>query len=75
MGKIIAWMIVIFLVLFALRLIGVRNARRRAAQQGPPKPIGEPMVKCLSCGVFLPKSEARTVDGGYACASGGCAKG
>jgi hypothetical protein len=76
MAKIIAWLIVIFLVLFALRLIGLRNARKRAAaQQGEVKAAGVPMVKCVNCGVFLPKGEARAVEGGYACASGGCAHG
>jgi hypothetical protein len=73
MAKIIAWLILIFVVLFALRMIGLRNARRRAAaQQGTANPLAEPMVKCLRCGVFLPKAEARSIEGGYACTSGNC---
>ena len=35
--------------------------------------IAEPMVRCLKCGIFLPRSDARAVDGGFACASGSCA--
>ena len=75
MTKIIAWLILIFVVLFALRLIGLRNARlRRNAQGGAaPAPASEPMVRCLRCGVFLPRKEARAVGDGYTCATGSCA--
>ncbi|HEY2969213.1 MAG TPA: PP0621 family protein [Casimicrobiaceae bacterium] len=75
MTKIIAWLILIFLVLFALRLINVRNARirRNAARDAAPKPAAEPMVRCVRCGIYLPRTEAREISDGYACASGGCA--
>ncbi len=75
MTKIIAWIILIFLVLFALRLINVRNARirRNAARDAAAKPAAEPMVRCVRCGIYLPRTEAREISGGYACASGGCA--
>ena len=72
MIKIIAWIIFIFVVLFALRMIGLRNARRRAGASATAKQIAEPMVRCLRCGIFLPRNEARAVDGGFACASGSC---
>ena len=80
MAKIIAWLVLIFLVLFALRMIGMRNARaqRKSCQGGnaakatSAKP-GEPMVRCTRCGVYLPRKEAREVSGGYACAAGECA--
>ena len=74
MTKIIAWLILIFLVLFALRLINVRNARirRNAARDAAAKPAAEPMVRCVRCGIYLPRTEAREISGGYACASGGC---
>jgi hypothetical protein len=76
MSKIIAWLILIFVVLLALRLINVRNdsARRRAA--GPPNPVdtGNPMVRCVNCGVFLPRADARAMNDGFACADGQCAK-
>jgi hypothetical protein len=72
MAKIILWIIFIFVVLFALRMIGVNNARKRARASASAKQIAEPMVRCLRCGVFLPRNEARAVDGGFACASGSC---
>jgi hypothetical protein len=31
------------------------------------------MVRCVRCGVFLPRKEARAVGEGYACAGGACA--
>ena len=76
MTKIIAWLILIFLVLLALRMINVRNARarRNAARDAAPKPAAEPMVRCVRCGVYLPRAEASTVSGGYACSSVACAQ-
>jgi hypothetical protein len=73
--KIIAWLILIVLVLLALRMINVRNARvrRNAARDAAPKPAAEPMVRCVRCGVYLPRAEASTVSGGYACAGKVCA--
>lgn len=72
MAKIIAWLILIFLVLFALRMINLRNARtRRKAAEGARAAI-EPMVRCSRCGVYLPRAEARKLGDGYACAAGGC---
>lgn len=75
MAKIIAWLILIFVVLLALRMINLRNARKqaRAASASQPGRLAEPMVRCVRCGVFLPRSEARAVNGDYACASGSCA--
>ena len=84
MAKIIAWLILMLLVLFALRIIGMRNARaqRKSASSGgrgdsaqatSAKPGAEPMVRCGRCGVYLPRQEAREVTGGYACAAGDCA--
>jgi predicted secreted protein len=75
MAKIIAWLILIFVVLFALRMIGLRNARirRRAEGKAPSAPAAEPMVRCVRCGVFLPRNEARAVGDGYACARATCA--
>jgi hypothetical protein len=75
MAKIIAWLILIFVVLFALRMIGLRNARirRRAEGKAASGPVAEPMVRCVRCGVFLPRNEARAVGDGYVCAKGSCA--
>ncbi|MDQ2962669.1 MAG: hypothetical protein M3R31_05845 [Pseudomonadota bacterium] len=77
MTKIIAWLILIFLVLLALRMINVRNARarRNAARDAAPKPAAEPMVRCVRCGVYLPRAEAKSITGGYACARETCSHG
>ena len=76
MAKIIAWLILIFVVLFALRMINVRKARSRT--RGAAAPAGgteaQPMVRCARCGVFLPRTDASPVAGGYACADSECAK-
>jgi uncharacterized protein len=73
MGKIIAWLILIFLVLFALRMINLRNARTRRKTDEAARAAIEPMVRCSRCGVYLPRSEARQLGDAYACAAGGCA--
>jgi uncharacterized protein len=76
MSKIVAWLVLIFVVLLALRLISARNSRVRRRTANPEKPVdaGDPMVRCANCGVFLPRAEARAVGGGFACAEGQCAK-
>ncbi|MGH8852025.1 MAG: PP0621 family protein [Casimicrobiaceae bacterium] len=75
MAKIIAWLVVIFIVLLALRVVNMRNARmRRRAPDGVAGTDVEPMVRCARCGVFLPRGEAAKVAGGYACADSQCGK-
>ncbi len=81
MAKIIAWLVVIFVVLFALRMINLRNARARRANEsvrhaadGKVRKGAEPMVRCVRCGVYLPRTEAKAVSGGYACVAGECGR-
>ena len=76
MAKVVAWLILIFVVLLALRLISMRNNRVRRRTAPPPNPVGvgDPMVRCVNCGVFLPRAEARAANGGFVCADGQCAK-
>jgi hypothetical protein len=77
MAKVIAWLVLIFVVLFALRIINARKARSRsagAAAAGAGEIASQPMVRCERCGVFLPRSDALPVAGGYACADSECAK-
>ena len=81
MAKIIAWLIVIFVVLLALRIVNLRNARARRANEAAAaagagvgdRKAAQPMVRCLRCGIYLPRDEAREVRGGYACIGGACA--
>lgn len=71
MGKIIAWLVVIFIVLLALRLVNQRKARKQ--QRGGSTAV-EPMVRCTRCGVFLPRADAIQRAGEYACPDGQCVK-
>jgi hypothetical protein len=76
MAKIVAWLVLIFVVLFALRMINARKARSRtrgAAGAAPAEIPAQPMVRCTRCGVFLPRSDASPVADGYTCADRECA--
>ena len=67
MGKVIFWIVIVFAILFALRMLNVAKARaRRSAGKGTPKAV-EAMVKCSRCGVFLPRPEARITADGIRC--------
>ena len=72
MGKIVFWIVVVFALLFALRLWNASKARSRgdAAKSKPESP--QAMVQCSNCGVFLPKTDARLVNSAYRCQDGGC---
>jgi hypothetical protein len=75
MGKVIFWIVVVFVALFGLRLVNAAKAKRRAgpAARGPARvPVAEPMVRCLRCGVFLPRADATPVSGGYTCGDARC---
>ena len=81
MGKIVFWLVVVFVVLFALRLWNA--AKGRARQDGAPRrddaarhaaSAGAAMVRCVECGVFLPKADARPVPQGFHCERVNCAQ-
>jgi hypothetical protein len=72
MGKIIAWLVLIFIVLLALRLVNQRKARKQRRAAGAA--AVEPMVRCTRCGVFLPRADAIQRAGEYACPEGQCVK-
>jgi hypothetical protein len=76
MGKVIFWLVLVFAVLFALRLYNSAKARARAehAREDAERKAKEPapMVRCVSCGVFIPKSDALPAPGGYRCGEPGC---
>lgn len=67
MGKIVFWLVIFFGVLFALRMVNVAKLRaHRKRDAARPKAV-ESMVQCRQCGVFLPRPEAREVDGAWRC--------
>lgn len=72
MGKIVAWLVLIFIVLLALRLVNQRKARKQQRAAG--STAVEPMVRCNRCGVFLPRADAIQRAGEYACPDGQCVK-
>jgi hypothetical protein len=68
MGKLIAWLVLIFIVLLALRLVNQRKALRAAGSTAV-----EPMVRCA------PAASSRRADaiqraGEFACPDGQCVK-
>ncbi len=78
MGKVIFWIVLIFGVLFALRLYNAAKGRRRA--DAPQKkaaakpPAAEAMVRCARCGVYLPRADAKPAGGGFQCGDPKCAQ-
>jgi hypothetical protein len=78
MGKIIFWIVVFFLVLLALRLVNLANSKGRRDEPGDRDETrrkelpAEPTVRCVECGTYLPKSEAKPVPNGYRCPEPGC---
>jgi hypothetical protein len=73
MGKLIFWIVVIFVLLFALRMWNVAKARSRSAKKPSGPAAAGSMVKCVQCGVFLPQPDARMTPDGYRCADPACA--
>ena len=76
MGKIVFWLVIVFGVLFVLRLLSVaklRAARKGAADAGRAGgPAATPMIQCVDCGVFLPAPDAASAPGGYRCGDPSC---
>jgi hypothetical protein len=73
MGKIVVWIIIVFAILFGLRLVNAAKARRRSdrTRRGGTPPA-EPMVRCVRCGVFLPRGDATPAPGGFSCGDARC---
>ena len=76
MGKIVFWLVVVFVVLFGLRLLNAakRKARDAAARDAPASNAAAAMVRCVECGVFLPQADARPVPMGFHCETVNCAQ-
>ena len=79
MGKIVFWLVIVFAVLFVLRLVNATKARQAAHPGGPrgkgnAGPEATAMVRCVGCGVFLPRSEALPAPDGFQCGRHECAR-
>jgi len=76
LGKLIFWIVIVFAVLFALRLWNAAKARAgRAGAPGPADsrpPPATAMIECVDCGVFLPRTDATTTPSGYRCGDPAC---
>ncbi|KGD90464.1 hypothetical protein JL37_21230 [Achromobacter sp. RTa] len=66
MGKLLFWIFLVIVVLFAARIAGRMAAAKQAGAQGgratrgrasQPRQV-ESMVRCAHCGIHLPRSEA-----------------
>lgn len=78
MSKLIFWLVVVFGILFVLRLVNLARAKKRAegarSEPAATPRIPESMVRCARCGVYLPKSETRFGPGGLTCGDPACQK-
>lgn len=74
MTKILFWTVVFFVILLGLRLLSVAKSKSRDKErpEAPKIPPAEPTVRCVECGVFLPKTEATPVATGYRCNDPAC---
>lgn len=75
MGKILFFLVVVFALLFAVRLYNARSNTppRRRDDGTPPTHGNEPMVRCVNCGVYLPRSESLLIGGKLYCRDPACA--
>ncbi len=77
MGKVIIWIVVVFVILFVLRLVNAGKARRSENRRAPAseeKKATGTMVRCAECGVFLPKADALPSPKGFRCGDAACAQ-
>jgi uncharacterized protein len=77
MTKALIWIVVVFVVLFGLRLLNMSKAKRRtdtSGRQAPQEPQVETMVRCARCGVYLPRADATPGPAGLTCGDPGCAQ-
>ena len=67
MGRLLFFSLIAVLVFWALRSY-VRGVKKRQEAQKPPLSVeGEDMVRCVHCGVHLPRSESVLAGGEIFC--------
>ena len=76
MGRIVFWLVIAFGALLALRLVNVAKGRSRsdAAAGGAPRRgrRDTAMVRCVGCGVFVPRADAIDTPRGPTCGDARC---
>jgi hypothetical protein len=75
MGKVIFWLVIVFGVLFVVRMLNAAKLRQRndEPRSGNARAPGDmAMIKCVECGVFLPRTDATTAPDGYRCGDPAC---
>lgn len=77
MAKVLLWIAIVIAVMFGLRLLNIAKAKRAsegAGRDSPRRPEVESMVRCVHCGVYLPRADALPSAAGLTCGEPRCAK-
>lgn len=75
MTKLLLWIVVVVVALFALRLVNLASAKRRDDAPGggsPKRPPADTMIRCVRCGVYLPSADAKSGPDGLTCGEPAC---
>jgi uncharacterized protein len=70
MGKIIFWVVIALVAMFAARIYNTFKAKSKEEASRPARRqngVSETMVQCANCGVFVPKSQAIKSSGKFYC--------
>lgn len=71
MGKFVFWLVVAFAVLLVVRIVGAKQAaKRRQDRQAGQQP--EAMIRCVRCGTYVPRSQAKPGPAGLTCGDPAC---
>jgi hypothetical protein len=73
MGKVILWIVIVFVVMLILRAVNATKAARTTRDNAKPPAGGKSlMVQCVECGVYLPQAEAKAGPRGPCCGDDAC---
>jgi hypothetical protein len=69
-GKVVFWLVVVFVVLFALRLVNA--SKNRARNRDRAAGHVDATTRCVDCGVYLPSADAIAGPRGPLCGDAKC---
>ena len=76
MPRLLLLIAIIVVVALLVRHVLKLSAAKRTPAQAAPDPIETPsdakLVRCTSCGAFVPRNEALPVPDGFRCGGAGC---